>query len=140
MGRLTQAQNQMIAPAIATLNEQKAQSQKLLDIYLAEVTSTKAKSAVNSNGANFNQIVVADALAQNLRNSYAMFKNELSEVTAQLMPPYTQPVTKLEPVYVSKTPTIPLGLALALGALIGIFGGVVALLVNRSIRLYKSQN
>ena len=69
-----------------------------------------------------------------------MFKNELSEVTAQLMPPYTQPVTKLEPVYVSKTPTIPLGLALALGALIGIFGGVVALLVNRSIRLYKSQN
>ena len=140
VGRLTQAQNQMIAPAIATLNEQKAQSQKLLDIYLAEVTSTKAKSAVNSNGANFNQIVVADALAQNLRNSYAMFKNELSEVTAQLMPPYTQPVTKLEPVYVSKTPTIPLGLALALGALIGIFGGVVALLVNRSIRLYKSQN
>jgi len=137
---LTQAQNQIIAPTLATLAEQKAQSQKLLDVYLAEMANSKNKSLANSGGANFNQMVVADNAAQNLRESLALLKTELAEVTAQLAPPYSQPVTKLEPIYVSQTPTIPLGLALAIGALIGILGGVIALLVTRSIRLYKAHD
>jgi hypothetical protein len=137
---LTQAQNLIIAPTLATLAEQKAQSQKLLDVYVAEMANSKNKSAANAGSANFSQIVVADNAAQNLRESLALLKTELAEVTAQLAPPYTQPVTKLEPIYVSQTPTIPLNLALAIGALIGILGGVIALLVTRSIRLYKAQD
>lgn len=137
---LTQAQNQIIAPTLATLAEQKAQSQKLVDVYVAEMANAKTKSLANSGGANFNQMVVADNAAQNLRESLALLKTELAEVTAQLAPPYSQPVTKLEPIYVSQTPTIPLGLALAIGDLIGILGGVIALLVTRSIRLYKAHD
>jgi hypothetical protein len=136
---LTQAQNLIIAPTLATLVEQKAQSQKLLDIYVAEMANSKNKSAANSSGTNFNQSVIADNAAQNLRVSLAFLKTELAEVTAQLAPPYTQPVTKLEPIYVSQSPIVPLPLALAIGALIGILGGVFALLVTRSIRLYKAQ-
>lgn len=139
VGTLTTVQNRIIAPAIASLNEQKTQAQKLLDIYVTEMTGAKTRLAVSSNGSNFNQIVIADNAAQNARTSYAVFKNELAEVTAQLTPPYTQPVTQLEPIYVSQTPTIMLSVALTLGALIGIFGGVLALLVTRSIRLYRAQ-
>jgi|GEM_PF-1336550 len=137
---LTQAQNLIIAPTLATLTEQKAQSQKLLDVYVAEMTNAKTKSLANSGSANFNQSVIADNAAQNLRVSLAYLKTELAEVTAQLAPPYSQPVTKLEPIYVSQDPIVPLPLALAIGALIGILGGVIALLVTRSIRLYKAQN
>ena len=135
---LTQAQNQIIAPTLATLTDQKAQAQKLLDIYVAELAGSKGKQAL-SGGANFYQNVIADNAAQNLRESLALLKTELAEVTAQLAPPYTQPVTQLEPIYVSQTPTIPISLALALGALIGLLGGVIALLVSRSIRIYKAQ-
>jgi hypothetical protein len=134
---LTQAQNQIITPTLATLAEQKAQSQKLLDIYVAEMATAKNRPTVNSGGASFSQIIIADNAAQNLRESLSLLKVELAEVTAQLAPPYSQPVTKLEPIYVSPTPIIPLGLALVIGGLIGILGGVVALLIMRSIRLYK---
>jgi len=137
---ITQAQNQMIAPALATLAEQKAQSQKLLDIYVAEMANAKGKSAALAGGANLNQVVIADNATANLRSALSLLTTQLSEVTAQLTPPYTQPVTKLEPIYVSQTPTITLSLALFIGALIGIFGGVLALLVNRSIGLYKAQD
>jgi hypothetical protein len=137
---ITQAQNQMIAPALATLAEQKAQSQKLLDIYVAEMVNAKGKSVSSAGGANFAQVVIADNATANLRSALSLLTTQLSEVTAQLTPPYTQPVTKLEPIYVSQTPTIALSLALFIGTLIGICGGVIALLVNRSIRLYKAQD
>lgn len=137
---LAQAQNQITAPTLLTLAEQKTQSQKLLDVYAAEIVIKKNKPVANSSGTNFNQIIVADNAAENLRQSWALAQAQLTAVNAQLAPPYSQPVTKLEPIYVSPTPIISLGLALAIGGLIGILGGVVALLIMRSIRLYKAKS
>jgi len=139
VAQLTQVQNQVNAPAIAMLEEHKARSQNLYNVYVEELQGLRAKIPPTGGSANFNQIVIADNIVQNLRSGAANLKNEVAEITAQLAPPYTQPVTMLEPIYVAQSPTITLSLALIIGALIGILGGVVALLVDRSIRLYKAQ-
>jgi len=136
---VTQAQNQIIAPALATLVAQKERTQKQVELYYSELANLRGKGAGSQSPAsNFNQIVIADKAAQNLRESLANLVGQLSEETAQLMPPYSQPVSKLEPIYASHVPTITLKIALALGVLIGVLCGIFALLVTRSILLYRA--
>jgi hypothetical protein len=137
---ITNTQNDIIKPVLSNLITQRDLTQKQLDDYLSELSSLNRKdNGSKSLANNFNQTVISERAAQNLRESVAALRVQLSEEIAQLLPPYSRPVIKLEPTYVSQTPIISLRLILFFGVLTGALGGILALLVVRSIRIYKDE-
>jgi len=134
-----EAQNHIAAPIIAKLTAQKKITQDQLNLYLSDLTKYEAKASNKDSSNNFNQIVIADKAAQNLRESLIHIRKQLAEEEAQLSEPYTQPVKPLEPIYAALEPIITLRLAIILGLLAGIFIGCFALLLNLNLGRYQSQ-
>ena len=140
IAQLAAAQDKIIAPAVATLTAQKEITKQQLQLYLAELEKVgKSKNVDVSAQSAFSQIVIADKAAQNLRESVATVRKQLAEEEAQLSAPYTQSLSKLEPIYASREPTITFKVALSLGALIGMLLGVCALLIRRSVLNAKAE-
>ena len=135
-----ESQSLIAAPVIAKLTAQKKITQEQLDIYLTELAQFEGKSK-NKDGAanNFNQIVIADKAAQNLRESLTVIRKQLAEEEAQLSEPYTQSVKQLESIYAAPEPIVTAKLAIIIGFLAGIFIGSFALLLKLSLSRYQSE-
>lgn len=137
---VVEAQSRIAAPVMAALMQQKDITQKELDIYLAALAKNELQDVPRKPSANdFNQVVVADKAAQNLRESLASARKQLAEEQAQLTAPYTQPVVMLEPIYASTEPVIPLKVSMSTGALLGMLLGALSLLVKRSVIISKME-
>jgi hypothetical protein len=134
-----EAQNLIAAPVIEKLKAQKKITQDQVNLYLSELAKYEAKASNKDNSNNFNQIVIADKAAQNLRESLTIVRKQLAEEEAQLSEPYTQPVKQLEPIYAAFEPIITARLAITMGLLAGIFIGSFALLLKLSLRRYRSE-
>jgi hypothetical protein len=134
-----EAQNLIAAPVIAKLTAQKKITQDQVNLYLSELAKYEAKAGNKDSANNFNQIVIADKAAQNLRESLTVARKQLAEEEAQLSEPYTQAVKQLEPIYAAFEPIITTRLAIILGLLAGIFIGSFALLLKLSLLRYQSK-
>jgi len=134
-----EAQNLIAAPVIAKLLAQKKITQDQVNLYLSELAKYEAKAGNKDSANNFNQIVIADKAAQNLRESLTAVRKQLAEEEAQLSEPYTQPVKQLEPIYAAVEPIITTRLAIIFGLLAGIFIGSFALLLKLSLWRYQSK-
>jgi hypothetical protein len=135
-----ESQSSIAAPVIAKLLAQKKITQDQLDLYLSELAKLEGKPKNKDGSANnFNQIVIADKAAQNLRESLIHIRKVLSEEEAQLSEPYTQAVKQLEAIYAAPEPIITAKLAIFIGLLAGIFIGSFALLLKLSLSRYKSE-
>jgi hypothetical protein len=134
-----EAQNLISDPVIAKLTAQKKITQDQVNLYLSELVKYEAKAGNKDSTNNFNQIVIADKAAQNLRESLTSVRKQLAEEEAQLSEPYTQTVKQFEPTYVPINPIITAKLAIIMGLLAGIFIGSFALLLNLSLGRYQSR-
>lgn len=136
---VTESQNSITRPAINALELQKNSTQTLVALYTNELAAIARKAQeLRPSPDGFNQAIVAANTAQNLRLSISDLRVLLAEQTAQLLPPYTQPLTKLEPISVSNKPVVTLRHALLAGLLIGLLAGLCTILIMRSIRIYKA--
>jgi len=135
-----ESQSLIAAPVIAKITAQKKITQEQLDLYLSELAKYEGKSK-NRDGLanNFNQIVIAEKAAQNLRESLTIIRKQLAEEEAQLSEPYTQAVKQIETIYAAPEPIITAKLAIFIGLLAGIFIGSFALLLKLSLSRYKSE-
>ena len=134
-----EAQNLITAPVVAKLEAQKKITQDQVNLYLSELAKYEAKASNKDSSNNFNQIVIADKAAQNLRESLIIVRKQLAEEEAQLSEPYTQSVKQLEPIYAAFYPIITAKLAIIMGLLAGIFIGSFALLLKLSLWRYQSE-
>lgn len=136
---ITEVQNSIAGPVVSSLIRQREISQREVNLYLAELAKIdRQESRREPAQTAFNQIVIADKAAQNLRESLALARKQLAEEDAQLTAPYTQKVLTLAPVYASQDPTIAFKSAVGLSALLGMLFGICALLVRRSVLVSKS--
>lgn len=137
--QIASAQDKVAAPVVAKIADQTKATKTLVDQYTAELANLDSKRASKDfSSNNFNQIVIADKAAQNLRESLTGARRTLTEEEFQLLKPYTQRVTELEPIYVSPQPMITLKLAIVIGILAGLFLGIFALFLNLSFRNYRA--
>ena len=137
---VTETQNRMIIPIVEKLAAQTKLTQAEVDLFTSELNKLAARSASKEvTAGNFNQMVIADKAAQNLRESLVSARRQLSEDQAKLVPPYTQGTTILEPIYASPTPIFTAQLAGIIGFLAGLFLSIVALLIKRSVQSYYSR-
>lgn len=137
---VAQAQNRITAPIVEKITQQTKLTQNEVDLYMAELHKLAGKdTSKEAQQSNFNQIVIADKAAQNLRESLLIARKQLTEYQAMLTPPYTQGVTELEPIYASYEPVLTAKLAILTGGLAGLFIGIFALLARRGIRVYRSE-
>lgn len=136
----TDAQNQIVTPIIEKLTAQLKLTQAEVELFTSELQKLASRgNGKDANPANFNQLVIADKAAQNLRESLVSARRQLSEDQAKLVPPYTQGVSILEPIYASPTPIFTMTLAILIGFLTGLFLGVLVLLLKRSVQSYRSE-
>lgn len=136
--RVKEVQSEIIAPVIKKLHDQKAVTQREVEQYAAQLNKIDQSLPPRSyDQGSFNQIVVADKAAQNLRESLSEARKRLAEEDAQLLPPYTQPTLMFEPVYASHVPVISSKLAIFIGLISGLFGGVALLLVKHAAANYR---
>jgi hypothetical protein len=134
-----ESQSLIAAPVIEKLGAQKKITQDQVNLYLSELAKYEAKASNKDSSSNFNQIVIADKAAQNLRESLTIVRKQLAEEEAQLSEPYTQAVKQLEAIYAAPEPIITAKLAIFIGLLAGIFIGSFALLLKLSLSRYKSE-
>jgi LPS O-antigen subunit length determinant protein (WzzB/FepE family) len=139
---VTEVQNTIAAPVMAKLAAQRKITQDQLNLYMSDLAKLEAKNGNNKEGLanNFNQIVIADKSAQNLRESLTAIRKQLGEEEAQLSEPYTQPVKQLEAIYAAPEPVITAKLAILIGVLAGLFLGGFALLLKLSMGRYQSES
>lgn len=136
-----ESQNLIALPVVEKMEVQKKITQEQLSLYLGELTKIELKFNTREHAQhNFNQIVIADKAAQNLRESLATIRKQLAEEEAQLSEPYTQPVKQLEAIYSSGEPVVSLKMATLIGFLAGVFIGFFALLVIISRRHFEAGN
>lgn len=134
-----ESQNLIALPVIEKMEVQKKISQEQLALYLGELSKIELKFNTREHAQyNFNQIVIADKAAQNLRESLAIIRKQLAEEEAQLSEPYTQPVKQLEAIYSSDEPVVSFQMAALIGFLAGIFIGFFALLAMISRRHFET--
>jgi ElaB/YqjD/DUF883 family membrane-anchored ribosome-binding protein len=139
--RVSDTQNKIVTPVIEKLAAQTRLTQVQVDLFTSELDKLAARSNTKqANQENFNQIVVADKAAQNLRESLVSARRQLSEDQARLSTPYTQGVSVLEPIYVAATPIFTAGLAIIIGFLAGLMLSILVLLLKRSIWSYHSES
>ena len=134
-----ESQSLIAAPVIEKLGAQKKITQDQVNLYLSELAKYEAKASNKDSSSNFNQIVIADKAAQNLRESLTIVRKQLAEEEAQLSEPYTQAVKQIEAIYAAPEPIITAKLAIFIGLLAGIFIGSFALLLKLSLSRYKSE-
>jgi hypothetical protein len=136
---LSDTQNILITPVIAKLVAQKKLTQTQVSLYASELAAIEEarNKGKEVSQTNFNQTIVADKAAQNLRESLTIARKQLAEEEAQLSEPYTQAVSILEPVYASPEPVITLKVAILLGILAGLFLAIFTLLLRRSVQRYR---
>jgi len=139
---VTEVQNTIAAPVVAKLAAQKKITQDLLNLYISNLANFETKNSSNKDAStnNFNQLVIADKAAQNLRESLSTIRKQLGEEEAQLSEPYTQPVKTLEEIYTSSLPVITAKVAILIGLLAGLFLGASGLLLKLSIWRYKLES
>ena len=138
--RVSDTQNKIITPIIEKLEAQTKLTQAQVDLFASELDKLAARSNTKqANQENFNQIVVSDKAAQNLRESLVSARRQLSEDQAKLSPPYTQGLSVLEPIYVTDTPIFTAGLAIIIGFLAGLVLSILVLLLKRSAQSYHSE-
>jgi hypothetical protein len=135
---ITMAQDKVSAPVIAKIQDQIKITKAQVDEYTAELAVLEGRRSGKGTDGNFNQIVIADKAAQNLRESLVGARRSLTEEEFQLLKPYTQPVTELEPIYISPIPIITHKLASVLGITVGFFLTLFGLFLNLSFRNYRA--
>jgi hypothetical protein len=139
VAQMVAAQAKVSEPVISKITAQTKVTKELVDKYTAELANLDSKRASKDvSSTNFNQIVIADKAAQNLREALAGARRSLTEEEVQLLKPYTQPVLELEPIYVSRLPLISLKLAIVLGGFTGLFLSIFGLLLKLSYRNYRA--
>ena len=137
---VSDTQNKIVTPVIEKLEVQTKLTQAQVDLFASELDKLAARgNTKQANQENFNQIVVLDKAAQNLRESLVSARRQLSEDQAKLSTPYTQGVSVLEPIYVADTPIFTAGLAIIIGFLAGLMFSVLVLLLKRSVRTYHTE-
>ena len=138
--RVSDTQNKIVTPVIEKLEAQTKLTQAQVDLFVFELDKLAARgNTKQANQENFNQIVVFDKAAQNLRESLVSARRQLSEDQAKLSPPYTQGLSVLEPIYVTDTPIFTAGLAIIIGFLAGLVLSILVLLLKRSAQSYHSE-
>ena len=137
--RVSDTQNKIVTPVIEKLEAQIKLTQAQVDLFASELDKLAARSNTKqANQENFNQIVVADKAAQNLRESLVSARRQLSEDQAKLSSPYTQGLSVLEPIYVSDIPIFTAGSAIIIGFLAGLVLSMLVLLLKQSAQSYHS--
>ena len=137
---VSDTQNILITPVIAKLAAQKKLTQTQVTQYTTALAALEGRGASKEvSQTNFNQTIVADKAAQNLRESLTAARKQLAEEEAQSSEPYTQGVSILEPVYASPEPVITLKAAILLGILAGLFLAIFTLLLRRSQERFRSE-
>lgn len=138
--RIKDIQADIVAPVIKKVSEQKSVTQREVEHYDAQLAKIEKSLPPRSFAqGNFNQLVVADKVVQNLSDSLSEARKRLAEEEAQLLPPYTQPVLMFEPVYASSIPVLPLKLAMIIGVATGLFAGMGILLAKHAIANARSE-
>jgi len=138
--RVSDTQNKIVTPVIEKLEAQTKLTQAQVDLFASELDKLAARgNTKQANQENFNQIVVFDKAAQNLRESLVSARRQLSEDQAKLSTPYTQGVSVLEPIYVADTPIFTATSAIIIGFLAGLMLSILVLLLKQSVQSYHSE-